>query len=57
MENKIEIFKNDRFGNIRIILLNDEPWFVGKDIAVILGYSNPQKAVRDHVDHEDRTVN
>lgn len=57
MNNKIETFKSERFGNIRIILLNEEPWFVGKDIAVILGYSNPQKAVRDHVDLEDRTVN
>ena len=57
MKNKIETFKNDRFGNVRIILMNEEPWFVGKDVAVILGYSNPQKAVRDHVDHEDRTVN
>ena len=57
MKKKIETFKNDRFGNVRIILMNEEPWFVGKDVAVILGYSNPQKAVRDHVDHEDRTVN
>ena len=57
MKNKIETFRNDRFGNVRIILLNEEPWFVGKDVAVILGYTNPQKAVRDHVDHEDRTVN
>ena len=34
-----------------------ETWFVGKDVAEALGYSNPQKAIRDHVDVEDRTVN
>lgn len=36
---------------------NGEPWFVGKDVAEVLGYSNPQKAVRDHVDNEDKGVN
>ena len=33
------------------------PWFVGKNVANILGYSNPQKAIRDHIDNEDKTVN
>lgn len=37
--------------------INDKPWFVGKDVAQVLGYSNPQKAIRDHVDEEDRAVN
>ena len=41
----------------RSILIDNEPWFVGKDIALSLGYTNPQKAVRDHVDLEDRGVN
>ena len=36
---------------------NGEPWFVGKDIAERLGYTNPQKAVRDHIDEEDKTLN
>ena len=45
------------FGQVRTVEIDNEPWFVGKDVAEALGYSNPQKAVRDHVDEEDRTVN
>ncbi len=52
--NKLEIFKNQDFGEIRAISINDEPYFVGKDVAEILGYTNPQKAIRDHVDDEDK---
>lgn len=55
--NELQIFKNEEFGEVRAVTINDEPWFVGKDVAEVLGYSNPQKAVRDHVDPEDRTVN
>lgn len=55
--NNIEIFKNPAFGDIRTVLIESQPWFVGKDVAAALGYSNPQKAVRDHVDSEDRGVN
>lgn len=57
MGNAIEIFKNEEFGEIRTVTIDNEPWFVGKDVAIALGYANPQKAVRDHVDEEDRTVN
>ena len=53
----LKIYKNPDFGQVRAIEQNGEPWFVGKDVAVILGYSNPQKAIRDHVDVDDRTVN
>lgn len=53
----IQIFNNPEFGEIRTIDQNGEPWFVGKDVATALGYSNPQKAIRDHVDEQDRTVN
>lgn len=42
---------------VRTIEIENEPYFVGKDVATILGYSNPQKAVRDHVDEEDKTLN
>lgn len=42
---------------IRTVTINNEPWFVGKDVATALGYTNPQKAVRDHVLEEDRGVN
>lgn len=55
--NEIRVFSNPQFGEIRTTVINGEPWFVGKDVAERLGYSNPQKAIRDHVDEEDRTVN
>lgn len=52
--NDIKIFENSDFGTIRTTTINNEPYFVGKDVAEILGYSNPQKAIRDHVDEEDK---
>ena len=55
--NKLQIFENTDFGTVRTVLIDKEPYFVGKDVAEILGYTNPQKAIRDHVDDEDRTVN
>ena len=55
--NDLQIFKNKEFGEIRTVTIDNEPWFVGKDVAAALGYSNPQKAVRDHVSEEDRGVN
>ena len=55
--NELQIFNNPEFGDIRCIEVNGEPWMVGKDVAAALGYSNPQKAIRDHVDAEDKTVN
>lgn len=54
MENKIKIFESEEFGKIRTLVRDGEPWFVGKDIAVILGYSNTKKALSDHVDDEDK---
>ena len=57
MNNEIEIFKNEEFGEIRTLLINDEPWFVGKDVTEILGYSNPSKALSDHVNEEDKLNN
>ena len=35
---EIQIFKNDRFGEVRTMVINDEPWFVGKDVASALAY-------------------
>lgn len=52
--NEIQIFKNDEFGQVRTTIINDEPYFVGKDVAGILGYSNLDKAIRQHVDPEDK---
>ena len=54
---ELMIFNSPEFGQIRSVEIDGEPWLVGKDVAVALGYSNPQKAIRDHVDEEDVTVN
>ncbi|RHF89487.1 phage repressor protein [Roseburia intestinalis] len=48
------MFKNREFGEIRTVTVDGEPWFVAKDIAEILQYTNTQKAIRDHVDEEDK---
>ncbi|MBQ2726750.1 MAG: phage antirepressor KilAC domain-containing protein [Clostridia bacterium] len=57
MENKITTFSSEEFGNVRTMMIDGDPWFAGKDVALALRYTNPQKAIRDHVDEEDRTVN
>lgn len=54
--NNLQIFNNPEFGNIRTVTIDNEPWFVGKDIAEALGYSNSRKALIDHVDNEDKGV-
>lgn len=51
---ELKIFENEQFGKVRTLQIENEPYFVGKDVADILGYSNPQKAIRDHVDDEDK---
>ena len=58
MTNKIQIFENQEFGAIRT-LSNEhgETFFCGKDVAMALGYTNPMKAIRIHVDSEDKGVN
>ena len=56
MEATLNIFSNKEFGDIRIVMIDGEPWFVGKDVATALGYSNPRKAIADHVDSEDKGV-
>ena len=53
---KLEIFENREFGEIRTLEIDNEPWFVGRDVATVLGYSNPRKAIGDHVDDEDKGV-
>lgn len=53
---KIKIFKNPEFGEIRTVMVNGEPWLVGKDVAQALGYKEPTKAAREKVDPEDRGV-
>lgn len=55
--NKIQAFNNEEFGEVRTVMVIGEPWFVGKDVAVALGYTNPSKALADHVDDEDKLYN
>ena len=57
MNNKIKVLENAEFGPVRTVTINGEPWFVGKDVAMILGYTNPAKAIRVHVDEEDKGAN
>ena len=52
--NKIQVFANEEFGQIRTVEINGEPWFVGKDVAEALGYKEATKAAREKVDSEDR---
>lgn len=54
--NNIEIFKNNEFGEIRTLKINNEPWFVGKDVAEILGYKDTSDAMKRHVDEDDKGV-
>ena len=56
MDNQITVFASDKFGDVRIIQIDSEPWFVGKDVAEILGYRNPNEAIQDHVDSEDKFI-
>lgn len=52
--NELKIFENEQFGKIRTVEIDSTPYFVGKDVAEILGYSNSRKALIDHVDEEDK---
>ena len=53
---ELKVFQNEEFGAVRTMTINGEPYFVGKDVADILGYSNSRKALIDHVDEEDKGV-
>lgn len=52
--NELKIFESKEFGKVRTVEVNGEPYFVGKDIAMILGYSKPRNAISSHVDKEDK---
>lgn len=54
MNNELQIFKNDEFGNVRVVNVAGEPWFVGKDVAEALGYEASRNAITKHVDDEDK---
>ena len=53
--NELQVFNNAMFGNVRVLLQGDEPWFVAKDVADTLGYQNGSRDVNRHTDEEDRT--
>lgn len=52
--NNLQIFENQEFGQVRTVTINGEPWFVGKDVAAALGYSNHRDALKSHVDDDDK---
>jgi prophage antirepressor-like protein len=52
--NDIQIFKNEQFGQVRVITKDGEPWFVGKDVAEILGYKDTADAIRNHVEDDEK---
>ena len=54
--NDIKTFNNPEFGSIRTVEVDGKPYFVGKDVAEILGYSNPRDAINKRVDEEDKGV-
>lgn len=53
--NEIQVFNNANFGQVRSMMIDDEPWFVGKDVAEALGYAKPENAISIHIDDEDKT--
>ena len=57
MNGEIQIFESNQFGQLRGMNINGEAWLMARDVARRLGYTNPLKAIRDHVDTEDKTVN
>lgn len=56
MTNEIKVFSNEEFGKVRVLSIDNEPWFVGRDVAEVLGYSNTRDAISKHVDEEDKGV-
>lgn len=57
MENKqVQVFNNAEFGDVRVIMQGEQPWFVGKDVASVLGYGDTAQAIRKRVDNEDKGV-
>ena len=53
---ELQIFKNEEFGEVRTVTIDNEPWFVGKDVAAALGYSNTRDAISKHVHEDDKGV-
>ena len=51
---ELQVFNNEEFGKVRVVEIDNEPWIIGKDVAMILGYSNVSDALKKHVDEEDK---
>ena len=51
--NAVQVFNNEEFGSVRTVMIDGEPWFVGKDVAVALGFAKPLNAIAAHVDEDD----
>lgn len=54
--NEMQVFNNAEFGEIRTVMIDGEPWFIGKDVAKALGYENARDALARHIDDEDKRV-
>lgn len=52
--NELQIFNNEEFGNVRSLVIDNEPWFVGKDVAEALGYKNVRDSLARHIDSDDK---
>ncbi|HEM3199327.1 TPA: phage antirepressor KilAC domain-containing protein [Streptococcus suis 14A] len=51
---ELQIFKNEQFGEVRMVVIEEQPLFLGNDVANILGYKRPGDAIKQHIDEEDR---
>ena len=54
--NELQVFNNHEFGEVSTTVIDGEPWFVGADVATVLGYSNVRDAIAKHVDNEDKNT-
>ena len=54
--NELQIFKNEEFGEVRSVVIEGKPYFIGKDVTNILGYQNGSRDINRHIDEEDRRV-
>ena len=52
--NELQIFNSEEFGEIRTVNINGEPWFVGKDVTMALGYKDTSDALKKHVEFDDK---
>ena len=56
MENELRAFTKEEFGTVRTMIIDGEPWFVGKDVAEALGYADPKSTISKKIDNEDKGV-